>query len=32
MEDAQRWLGERKVWLNRGDLGSGHDAVIGWHE
>ena len=32
MEDAQRWLGERKVWLNRGDLGLGHDAVMAWHE
>jgi hypothetical protein len=32
MEDAQRWLGERKVWLNRGDLGLGHDAVMSWHE
>jgi hypothetical protein len=32
MEDAQRWLGDRKVWLNRGDLGLGHDAVMSWHE
>jgi hypothetical protein len=32
MEDAQRWLGERHVWLNRGDLGLGHDAVMSWHE
>jgi hypothetical protein len=32
MEDAQRWLGERKVWLNRGDLGLGHEAVMAWHE
>lgn len=32
MADAQRWLGERKVWLNRGDLGLGHDAVMAWHE
>ena len=32
MEDAQRWLGERHVWLNRGDLGLGHDAVMRWHE
>ena len=32
MEDAQRWLGERQVWLNRGDLGLGHDAVMSWHE
>jgi hypothetical protein len=32
MEDAQRWLGERQIWLNRGDLGLGHDAVMDWHE
>jgi hypothetical protein len=32
MEDAQRWLGERKVWLKRVDLGLGHDAVLSWHE
>lgn len=28
MEDAQRWLGEHPVWLNRGDLGLGHKAVM----
>ncbi len=32
MEDAQRWLGDRKVWLNLGVLGLGHDAVMNWHE
>jgi hypothetical protein len=32
MEDAQRWLGSHRVWLNRGDLGLGHDAVMAWHE
>jgi hypothetical protein len=32
MHEAQRWLGERKVWLNRGDLGLGHDAIMSWHE
>ncbi|MEJ1974390.1 MAG: transposase [Lacunisphaera sp.] len=32
MQDAQRWLGEQKVWLNRGDLGFGQDAVMAWHE
>jgi hypothetical protein len=32
MLDAQRWLGDRRVWLNRGDLGLGHDAVMAWHE
>jgi hypothetical protein len=30
--DAQRWLGERQVWLNRGDLGLGQEAVMSWHE
>ena len=32
MEDAQRWLGERKVTLNRGDIGLGNEAVMSWHE
>lgn len=33
MEDARRWLGDQqRVWLNRGDLGLGHDAVMRWHE
>jgi hypothetical protein len=32
MTDAQRWLGPQKVWLNRGDLGLGHEAVMRWHE
>jgi len=32
MEDAQRWLGDREVWLNRGDIGLGHNAVMAWHE
>jgi len=32
MEDARRWLGERSVWLNRGDIGLGQDAVMKWHE
>jgi hypothetical protein len=32
MEDAERWLGDRKIWLNRGDLGLGHEAVMAWHE
>jgi hypothetical protein len=32
MHDAQRWLGERTVWLNRGDLGLGHEKVMAWHE
>jgi hypothetical protein len=31
MEDAQRWLDGRPIWLNRGDLGLGHDAVMSWH-
>jgi hypothetical protein len=32
MQDAQRWLGPRSVWLNRGDLGLGHEKVMAWHE
>ena len=32
MADAERWLGERQVSLNRGDIGFGHDAVMAWHE
>ena len=32
MEDAQRWLGERRVNLNRGDLGLGNETVMAWHE
>lgn len=32
MEDAQRWLGERRVFLNRGDLGLGNETVMAWHE
>jgi len=32
MRDTQRWLGERNIWLNRGDLGLGHDAIMSWHE
>jgi len=32
MADAERWLGDRKVALNRGDLGFGHDAIVAWHE
>jgi hypothetical protein len=29
MGDAQRWLDERKVWLNRGNLGVPRHAVSG---
>ena len=32
MADAERWLGDRQVSLNRGDLGFGHDAIMAWHE
>jgi hypothetical protein len=32
MGDAQRWLGDRKIELNRGDIGLGHDAIMAWHE
>jgi hypothetical protein len=32
MGDAQATLGGRQVWLNCGDLGLGHEAVMAWHE
>ena len=32
MNEAQRWLGERKIWLNRVDSGLGHDVIMSWHE
>ena len=32
MEECQRWLGERRVWLNRGDLGLGQEKIMAWHE
>jgi len=32
MADAERWLGDRKIELNRGDIGLGHDAIMAWHE
>ena len=32
MEETQRWLGTRRVWFNRGDLGLGHERVLAWHE
>jgi hypothetical protein len=30
-DTARRWL-SRAVWLNRGELGLGHDAVTSWRE
>ena len=32
MEQCARWLGGRKVWLNRGDLGLGQEKIMAWHE
>jgi hypothetical protein len=32
MAEAQAGLGGRAVWLNRGDLGLGHEAIMAWHE
>jgi hypothetical protein len=32
MQDAQATLGGRQAWLNRGDLGLGHEAIMAWHE
>ena len=32
MEDAQRSLGTRRVWLNRVAMGFGHERIMAWHE
>jgi hypothetical protein len=32
MEECQSWLGSARVWLNRGDLGLGHERICAWHE
>jgi hypothetical protein len=32
MEECQSWLGSVRVWLNRGDLGLGHERLCAWHE
>lgn len=33
MEECQQWLGaERRVWLNRGDLGFAQEKIMAWHE
>ena len=32
MEECQRLLGGREVWLNRGDIGLGQEKVMAWHE
>ena len=32
MEECQSWLGKAQVWLNRGDLGLGHERICAWHE
>ncbi len=32
MEECQAWLGPARVWLNRGDLGLGHERICAWHE
>jgi len=32
MEECQSWLGAARVWLNRGDLGLGHERICAWHE
>ncbi len=32
MEECQQWLGPSQVWLNRGDLGLGHERICAWHE
>jgi len=32
IEEAQAGLGGRAGWLNRDDLGLGHEAFMAWHE
>lgn len=32
LEEGQSWLGKAQGWLNRGDLGLGHERVCAWHE
>ena len=32
MAQSQQWLGVRKVWLNRGDIGLGQEKIMAWHE
>lgn len=32
MEECQEWLGRARGWLNRGDLGLGHERICAWHE
>lgn len=32
MAECQSWLGQARVWLNRGDLGLGHERVWAWHQ
>jgi hypothetical protein len=32
MEEVEQSLGPDRVWLNRGDIGFGQDAILSWHE
>ena len=32
MESVMETLGDRRPWLNRGDMGFSSEAVMGWHE
>lgn len=32
MEECNSWLGGANVWLNRGDMGLGHEKIMVWHE
>lgn len=32
MEECLEWLGGRKPWLNRADLGFAHEEILAWHE
>lgn len=32
MDECLAWLGGRKPWLNRADLGFAHEDILAWHE
>ena len=32
MEEVQRHLDTKKIWLNRGDIGLGNETIMRWHE
>ncbi len=32
MQECQSWLGDKRPWLNRGDIGFSGDEILSWHE